>query len=76
MKLSRLSLAKTISSTTSRVNPLKPKLEETTYGKDGLRAVLLRKNQVAKAKVEALKKQYAGMYTGNAQKAEKEQGLV
>jgi len=32
--------------------------------------VLLRKNQVAKAKVEALKKQYAGMYTGNAQKAE------
>ena len=55
MKLSRLSLAKTISSTTSRVNPLKPNLEETTYGKNGIRAVLLRKNKVAKAKVEALK---------------------
>ena len=50
--------------------PSEAKLEETTYGKNGIRAVLLRKNKVAKAKVEALKKQYAGMYTGNAQKAE------
>ena len=50
--------------------PSEAKLEETTYGKNGIRAVLLRKNQAAKAKVEALKKQYAGMYTGNAQKAE------
>ena len=50
--------------------PSEATLQETSYGKDGLRAVLLHKNQKARAEVLKLKQQYSGMYTGNAQKAE------
>lgn len=46
-------------------------LKETTYGKDGIRAVLLAKNAKAKEKVEALKKQLAARFTADVEKAKK-----
>ena len=46
-------------------------LKETTYGKEGIRAILLAKNQKAKAEVDKLKREFEGRYTANAQKAEK-----
>ena len=55
--------------------PSEAKLEETTYGKDGLRAVLLRKNQVAKAKGEALKAICRYVHR-QCTEGRKEQGLV
>lgn len=46
-------------------------LKETTYGKDGIRAVLLGKNAKAKQKVEELKKQLAARFTADVEKAKK-----
>ncbi|MCF0236399.1 MAG: biopolymer transporter ExbD [Bacteroidaceae bacterium] len=46
-------------------------LKETAYGKDGIRAVLLGKNAVARQKVAELKKKYQAMFTANVEKAKK-----
>ncbi len=46
--------------------PDEAKLEKTTYGKDGIRAELLKRNVVARQKVEALKREYNLKRTSNA----------
>lgn len=46
--------------------PDEAKLEKTTYGKDGIRAELLKRNAVARQKVEALKREYNLKRTANA----------
>lgn len=46
--------------------PDEAKLEKTTYGKEGIRAELLKRNAVARQKVEALKREYALKRTSNA----------
>lgn len=46
--------------------PDEAKLEKTTYGKDGIRAELLKRNAVARQKVEALKREYNLKRTSNA----------
>lgn len=45
-------------------------MKETAYGKDGIRAILLKKNLGAAKKVEELKKKYASLYSSNVAKAE------
>lgn len=51
--------------------PSEATLQETSYGKDGIRAVLLNKNRKAKAEVDKLKKEFAGKYTANTEKDKK-----
>ncbi|MDO5074431.1 MAG: biopolymer transporter ExbD [Bacteroidales bacterium] len=51
--------------------PSEAQLKETSYGKDGIRAVLLGKNQKAKQAVEQLKKEFAGRFTSNPEKDKK-----
>ena len=51
--------------------PSEAQLQETTYGKDGIRAVLLRKNQKAKVQVDALRRKLQAHYTGNVEQAKK-----
>lgn len=51
--------------------PSEATLQETTYGKDGIRAVLLNKNKKAKEQVDALRKEFAGKFTTNVEKDKK-----
>ena len=51
--------------------PSEAQLQETTYGKDGIRAVLLRKNQKAKDQVDALRRKLQGQFTSNVEQAKK-----
>lgn len=51
--------------------PSEAQLQETAYGKDGIRAVLLNKNKKAKEDVDKLKKEFAGKFTANAEKDKK-----
>ena len=51
--------------------PSEAQLQETTYGKDGIRAVLLRKNQKAKVQVDALRRKLQGQFTSNVEQAKK-----
>ena len=51
--------------------PSEAQLQETTYGKDGIRAVLLRKNQKAKVQVDALRRKLQAQFTGNVEQAKK-----
>ncbi|RRD78492.1 biopolymer transporter ExbD [Alloprevotella sp. OH1205_COT-284] len=51
--------------------PSEATLQETSYGKDGIRAVLLNKNKQAKAEVDKLKKEFEGKYSANAEKDKK-----
>lgn len=46
--------------------PDEAKLEKTVYGKDGIRAELLKRNVVARQKVDALKREYSLKRTSNA----------
>lgn len=46
--------------------PDEAKLEKTAYGKDGIRAELLKRNVVARQKVDALKREYSLKRTSNA----------
>ena len=48
--------------------PDKENVKETSYGKDGIRQILLAKNQVAVAKVKALRQEYALKKSSNPQK--------
>lgn len=48
-------------------------LHETTYGKDGIRGVLLSLNRVAQSKIEVLKREYALKQSSNVQIAAKNQ---
>ncbi len=51
--------------------PSEATLQETQYGKNGIRAVLLSKNKKAKAEVDKLKKVFEGRYSSNPEKAKK-----
>ena len=51
--------------------PSEAQLQETTYGKNGIRAVLLRKNQKAKDQVDALRRKLQGQFTSNVEQAKK-----
>jgi hypothetical protein len=51
--------------------PSEAHLQETSYGKDGIRAVLLRKNQKAKDQVDALRRKLQGQFTSNVEQAKK-----
>ena len=51
--------------------PSEAQLQETTYGKDGIRAVLLHKNQKAKVQVDALRRKLQAQFTGNVEQAKK-----
>ena len=51
--------------------PSEAQLQETAYGKDGIRAVLLRKNQKAKVQVDALRRKLQAQFTGNVEQAKK-----
>lgn len=51
--------------------PTDDNLEQTTYGKEGIRKVLLQNNVEAQQKVEALKKKYASKQSNSPQEAEK-----
>ena len=51
--------------------PSEAQLQETSYGKDGIRAVLLRKNQKAKDQVDALRRKLQGQFTSNVEQAKK-----
>lgn len=53
--------------------PDEAKLVETTYGKDGIRAELMKLNAVTQASVNALKKEYALKRSGNPFQDEKNQ---
>lgn len=45
--------------------PDEAELKKTTYGKNGIRAVLMAKNAVAQKKVKELKAEFAGRYSAN-----------
>ena len=49
------------------------KLQETEYGKDGIRRVLLSLNRVAQSKIEALKREYALKQSSDPQTAARNQ---
>lgn len=49
------------------------KLQETAYGKDGIRRVLLSLNRVAQSKIEALKREYALKQSSDPQTAARNQ---
>lgn len=51
-------------------DPKKDPIKESAYGKDGIRAVLLKKNIEAAKKVEELKAKYASNYSSNVAQAE------
>lgn len=51
--------------------PSEAQLQETSYGKDGIRTVLLRKNQKAKDQVDALRRKLQGQFTSNVEQAKK-----
>lgn len=53
--------------------PDEAELKKTTYGKNGIRAVLMAKNAVAQKKVKELKAEFAGRYSANVAQDKKNQ---